>query len=87
VSDEREPGEYRKEGPGGKTIAVIVALVVLVLFVLQNRDRANVDFLFWDVDARLWVVVVLSAGLGFVIGWFLGRSRRAPRSGTGRDQD
>ena len=69
MGDDRKPGEYRKEGLSGKTIAALVALVVLVLFMLQNRDRANVDFL-------LWVVIVIAAMLGFVIGWFLGRSRR-----------
>ena len=46
---------------------------------LQNRDRANVDFLFWDVEARLWVVIVIAAALGFVIGWLLGRARRGGR--------
>lgn len=76
MNDERTPGEYRREGPGGKVIAAGIALVLLVFFVLQNRDRANVDFLFWDVDARLWVVIVIAAALGFVIGWVLGRSRR-----------
>ena len=75
MGDDRKPGEYRKEGLSGKTIAALVALVVLVLFMLQNRDRANVDFLLWDVEARLWVVIVIAAMLGFVIG-FLGRSRR-----------
>lgn len=77
MSDERPPGEYRREGPSGKLIAAGIALVLLVFFMLQNRDRANVDFLFWDVDARLWLVIVIAAALGFVIGWFLGRSRRA----------
>ncbi|MGZ5288513.1 MAG: lipopolysaccharide assembly protein LapA domain-containing protein [Actinomycetota bacterium] len=76
MDEDRKPGEYRREGLSGKTIAAIVALVVLVVFMLQNRDRANVDFLFWDVDARLWVVIVIAAVLGVVIGWFLGRSRR-----------
>jgi uncharacterized integral membrane protein len=76
VSDERPPGEYRREGLSWKVIAAGIALLLLVFFVLQNRDRANVDFLFWDVDARLWVVIAIAAVLGFVIGWALGRSRR-----------
>lgn len=76
MSDERTPGEYRREGPSGKLIAAGVALVLLLFFMLQNRDRASVDFLFWDVEARLWTVIVISAVLGFVIGWLLGRSRR-----------
>jgi uncharacterized integral membrane protein len=75
VSD-RAPGEYRREGLSGKTIAALVALGVLVIFVLQNLDRARVHLLFWDVEARLWVVILIAAALGFVIGWFLGRSGR-----------
>ena len=81
MSDERTPGEYRREGPSGKVIGAGIALAVLVIFVLQNRDRANVDFLFWDVDARVWTVIVLAAGLGFVIGWMLGRARRGKGKG------
>lgn len=73
---DRKPGEYGREGLSGKTIAALVALVVLLIFVLQNLDRARVHFLFWDVEARLWVVIVIAAALGFLIGWFLGRSGR-----------
>ena len=76
MSDERTPGGYRREGPSGKVIAAGVVLVLLVIFMLQNRDRANIDFLFWDIEARLWLVIVLAAVLGFVIGWLLGRSGR-----------
>ncbi len=75
MDDERTPGQYRREGPSGKLIAAGVLLVLLVIFVLQNRDRANVDFLLWDVNARVWTVIVVAAVLGFAAGWLVGRTR------------
>jgi uncharacterized integral membrane protein len=63
-----------KEGPGAKTIVAIVAIVVLVVFALQNTDEADIDFLTWDAGVALWVVIVIAAVLGFVIGWLLGRA-------------
>lgn len=83
--DDREstPGwTARREGPSGKLIAVGVIAVLLLFFVLQNRDRANIDFLFWDGDVPLWNLILVSAALGLGAGWFLGRSsgkRRAMR--------
>ena len=44
-----------KEGPGAKTIVAIVAIVVLVVFALQNTDEADIDFLVWDAGVALWV--------------------------------
>lgn len=84
MDEDRTTGRYMREGPSGKLIAAGVALLLLVIFVLQNRDRANVDILFWDVDARIWTVIVISAALGFVIGWVLGRTAR--RSGRADDR-
>lgn len=72
--DEREGWSTSKEGVGGKTIIAIVALVVLVIFGLQNTDPADIDFLFWDVEVALVLVIAVAALLGFVIGWLLGRA-------------
>jgi uncharacterized integral membrane protein len=80
VDDERRPGEYRKEGPSGKLIGAGIGLVLLLIFVLQNTDRADVDFLFLDVTVRIWSVILISAALGFVVGWALGRARRGRRN-------
>jgi uncharacterized integral membrane protein len=63
-----------KEGPGAKTIVAIVAAVLIVIFALQNTDESDVDFLVWDAGIPLWVVIVVTAALGFVVGWFLGRA-------------
>ena len=71
--------EYRREGIGGSTIALIVAGVLLAVFVLQNLDDANIDFLFWDWNVAVAVAIVVSAALGFVMGWLVSWLRRRRR--------
>ena len=83
--DERDGGRERdrearddwkrtREGPGGKMVGAIVALIVLVLLAVQNMDEADVDLLLWDVQVPLWVTFAIAGVLGFVIGWLLGRA-------------
>lgn len=61
-------------------IGGVIALVVLVIFIVQNRDRAQVDFLFWSFEVSLWFGLVLAAALTLVaerlIEWGLRRRRR-----------
>jgi uncharacterized integral membrane protein len=53
--------------------------VLIVSFILQNRDRANVDFLFWDADIRLWLALLLAVALGFGAGVIIGRITKRQR--------
>ena len=46
------------------------------MFVAQNTEEAHVNFLFFDATVSLWFVIVATAVLGFLAGWFVGRSRR-----------
>jgi len=59
--------------------------VVLLVFALQNSERVDVDFLVFDTQARVVVVILVSALIGFVVGWLIGRpsriQRRAMRKG------
>lgn len=80
-SDEPLPNfEYRREGMGGKAAVLLVAAILLIVFVLQNLDDANVDFLFWDWDVAIAVTIVVSAVLGFVIGWVFAWMRRRAKA-------
>jgi uncharacterized integral membrane protein len=63
-----------REGPGLKVILAIAAIAILVVFALQNTDAADIDFLFWDAGVALWIVIGVTAILGFVVGWLLGRA-------------
>ncbi len=85
VPEERPKIEYRREGPGFTSAIVIAAAVLLVIFVLQNLDDANIDFLFWDWDVAIAIAIVVAAILGFVIGWFVAwLRRRGPRDERSR---
>lgn len=66
-------GSGRSIGP--KQILVGVLVLVVVVLAIANSDRVKVDFVIGDVQMRLFVVIVGSALIGWVIGWFMGRSR------------
>jgi len=79
VPEDKPSGHYRREGLGGKAIALIVAGVLLLIFFLQNLDDANVDFLFWDWDVAIAMAIGVAAALGFVLGWGVAWIRRRPK--------
>ncbi|HYY08290.1 MAG TPA: lipopolysaccharide assembly protein LapA domain-containing protein [Actinomycetota bacterium] len=76
LPEEKPRFEYRREWPSGKAIALVIATILLVIFVLQNLDHSDIDFLFWDADVAIALAIVIAAVLGFVIGWAFGRMRR-----------
>jgi uncharacterized integral membrane protein len=58
------------------SFAILVAIVAA--FVLQNRDRMPVNFLFFEINSRQWVNLIVAVAFGVVldrsfIGW---RKRR-----------
>ena len=57
----------------GSVIVISVLGLVLLLFAVLNTDEIGVDFIADTVKAPLILVIFLSALLGFVIGWFVGR--------------
>jgi uncharacterized integral membrane protein len=65
-------------GSDGRTKLIVagVIVVLLLVFIGQNTETANVNFLFFEHETALWLVIALCAGLGFLAGWFVGRSRR-----------
>jgi uncharacterized integral membrane protein len=71
----------RTEGPSGRVIVMLAALVLLFLFVLQNTEGVRIDFLFWHGRWPAWIVILLVAALGFVLGWVVAtvRGRRRLR--------
>jgi uncharacterized integral membrane protein len=75
--------EYRREGMGGKAVVLVVTGILLGIFMLQNLEDANIDFLFWDWDLAIAVVIIVSAVLGFVIGWLFAWMRRRAKARRG----
>jgi uncharacterized integral membrane protein len=79
TEDDRDPQRVSRSGLDPKWIGAGVVAVLLVIFAAQNSERVDVDFLFFDAQVRVVTVIVISALLGFVIGWFVGRPNRRER--------
>lgn len=60
------PQEGRKISP--MLIVAIVIAVLLVVFIFQNTDDTNVTWLFFDASTNLWLVILVSAIAGYLIG-------------------
>jgi uncharacterized integral membrane protein len=81
ASPEGKPNfEYRRESAGIKSVALGSAALLLVIFILQNLDDANIDFLFWDWDVAVALPIGIAAALGFVIGWSINWLRRRAKA-------
>ena len=62
-----------------RRVVIVVLAILLLIFAVVNFDPVNVNFLAFDTDARLFTVIVVSAALGFAIGYFVGRPSREER--------
>lgn len=58
-----------------KMILVGILILVIVIFSAVNSQKFKVDFVFGDFTVRLFTVIVGSAAIGWVVGWFMGRKR------------
>jgi uncharacterized integral membrane protein len=81
VGDREQPGavgrQGARQGTNWKGWAMLVAVVLLIVFVLQNSQEVDIDFLFFtSVSTPLILALVFSALLGALIGWLAPRVRR-----------
>lgn len=65
-------------------VAIVIAAVILV-FAIQNRNQVRVSFLFFHWDARVIYLIIVSALLGALAAYLLGRRRRSRRREERRD--
>jgi uncharacterized integral membrane protein len=75
---------------GWRTYAAIVVAIIVLLFVLLNSQKVEVDFVLATTDTPLFFVIVVSVGLGWLIGWLLPhvrRDRRRERNERDRHDD
>ena len=64
---------------GAGAIASLGGGAVLILFMLQNRDQVQIDFLFWHMTWPLWLLTLASALAGALLWFGLGVMRRHSR--------
>jgi uncharacterized integral membrane protein len=77
VEEPRYPGEQGRRPTNWKGWALLVLVVLLVIFVVQNSQEVSIDFLFFtSITTPLILALVFSALLGALIGWLAPRVRR-----------
>jgi uncharacterized integral membrane protein len=76
----RDPSEApRREGRGWRTYVLGIAIVLLAIFVAQNAQKVEVDFLFTETETPLILALLIAGGLGALIGWAWPHVRRGRR--------
>jgi uncharacterized integral membrane protein len=77
VADRRYEGQAGHQGTNWKGWALLVALVLLLIFVIQNSQEVEIKFLFFgSFNTALIFALVIAALLGALIGWLAPRVRR-----------
>ena len=59
-----------------KLIGIIIILLLVVIFTLQNTDVAPVRFLFWKFNTSRALLIAVTLAIGMVSGFSLALLRR-----------
>ncbi len=54
-----------------RQVAGLVVLVLAVVFILQNRRRTAITFIVPEATAPVWLALLISGLLGFLVGALL----------------
>ncbi len=81
MSDEAVLGSRRmeptsKEGRGARFWLIVALVVIGFVFVAVNFQKVTIDFVVGSTEAPLVIALLISGGIGFLIGLVLPRFRR-----------
>lgn len=63
----------------GGVVASLVGVALLVVVIVQNSQRVNVNFLLWSFTWPLWLFALVMAVVGAILWFGLGVVRRRRR--------
>jgi putative membrane protein len=52
-------------------VGILILLVIVVLFALENKAPVKISFWLWEVDAQLSMVLILSVTFGAAVSYLL----------------
>lgn len=68
--------EKDSSGLSPKQVGWVVLAVIAALFVVLNSDKSKISFIAFSANLPLWVLVIVSLTLGFLIGKLTGSRRK-----------
>jgi uncharacterized integral membrane protein len=81
MADDVDRGTERQKGEIVGLIVGALLAAALVAFILQNTNEVRVEWLAWEVDAPLWLAMVVTAAgalvLARIVGFVVRRRRRS----------
>ena len=66
----------KSEGRGARFWVIVVLAAIGVLFAAVNFQKVSINFIVGEAHAPLVIALLISGGIGFVIGLALPRFRR-----------
>lgn len=66
----QEPFKSRLSKFTGKQWLSIVLVIVTLVFILQNLNYVRVEIFLFHTSAPLWLILLATLGLGYLIGRF-----------------
>ena len=80
---DQSPAESRS-GPSPTVIALGIVAIVAVIFIVQNNEKRNIEFLFFDANTPVWVALVVAIAIGIlldrlIVRWWRKRRTRDDR--------
>ncbi len=63
-----------------KVIGLILLLLIMLVFALQNIQTITLKFLFWQTETSAVLSILFSFLIGFLVGWLIrfGQPSRKP---------
>jgi uncharacterized integral membrane protein len=61
---------------GWKWTLVLISLLLLVIFAVQNYEIVKIQFLFWSFQTSRAIVILLTLFTGIIIGWITSLIKR-----------
>ena len=68
-------GKPEPRGTSWRTVVLVIAVVLVIVFIAVNSTTVTVDFVFFDASMPLVFALLIAAVLGLVIGLILPRLR------------
>jgi len=78
----RETKEERAVSP--LLIGLIVVGVLTLIFILLNSKKTELNFVFFTVESRVWVVIIVAVALGMALDRLLQMWLRRRKSKTAK---
>jgi uncharacterized integral membrane protein len=68
-----------------KTIIIVLIAILLTIVIMQNTDKVWFNILFFKTYTSKLYVVLPVAVVAFILGWLIGRPKKAIRLGGDTD--